>query len=133
MAQELETGGSVSVSSNNNNTIVVTSSDENSTRIIAQVDDITNIDKYGLLQETISIDDKDISQARNIAENKLNDFNRIIEDNFIELLGNDQVRAGRIIELNEPITGLVGRYLVKECTHTFVNNVHKMQLQIEVA
>lgn len=126
MALEIGEGGS------SGNDVVITSSNENSARIIAQVNDLTNISKYGLLQDIYNIDNKDISQARNIAKNKLAELNKIIEDNSVELLGNDDVRSGRILEFNEPITGLIGRYLVKECIHTYNNSIHKMQLQLEV-
>ena len=77
------------------------------------------------------MDSKDIAQARNIAKNKLAELNKIAEDTSIELLGSDAVRAGRILEITEPITGLSGKYLVKECTHTYKNRIHKMSLTVE--
>jgi hypothetical protein len=113
------------------NSILIVSSEEKSTRVAAKAEDSSSIKKYGLLQEIESVDSKDIAQARNIAKNKLAELNKIAEDTTIELLGSDLVRAGRILEIIEPITGLNGKYLVKECTHTYKNRIHKMSLTIE--
>lgn len=90
------------------------------------------IDTYGLLQDVVEVQDKDVAQARNIAKNLLKDFGRIIEDNSIEMLGDDKVRAGRIIEINEPITGMKGNYLVTAATHTVKNGIHLMSLDLGV-
>jgi hypothetical protein len=113
------------------NSIIITSYDEKSTRVLANTQDQTNISKYGLLQDVQSVDDKDIAQARNIANNQLKLLNKIAEDTSIELLGNDQVRAGRILLLEETVTGLSGQYLVKECTQSYSNQIHTMKLNIE--
>jgi hypothetical protein len=88
--------------------------------------------KYGLLQESLSVDDKDYSQVSEIAANKLRELNRISETTSIDLLGDDRVKSGRILAITEPITKLAGYYLVKEATHTVQNSIHKMSLDIEV-
>lgn len=127
--------GSVSVSrsiADLKNSIQIISGSEKSTRVVATSESKESIAKYGLLQEVESIDEKDIAQARNIAKNRLAELNRIAESTSIELLGSDEVMAGRILELNEPITGLKGRYLVNEASHSYSNSIHKMQLSIEV-
>lgn len=90
------------------------------------------IDIYGLLQDVVEVQDKDIAQARNIAKNILRDFGRIIEDNSIEMLGDYKVRAGRILEINERITGMKGNYLVRTVTHTVKNGIHLMSLNLGV-
>ena len=112
------------------NSIHISSNDEKSSRVIAIAEDTSNINKYGLLQEVESVNDKDISKASNIAKNKLNELNKVNEDISIELLGNDIVRAGRILEINNDIFGLSGYYLIKECTHTYNNGIHKMSLNV---
>ncbi|WP_432408563.1 XkdQ/YqbQ family protein [Wukongibacter sp. M2B1] len=113
------------------NSIQITSGNEKSSRIVATAEDTTNIAKYGLLQEVESVDDKDISKATNIANNKLKELNRINEDTTISLLGNDDVRAGRILEVANTIFDLKGQYLVKSCTHTYSNSIHKMSITVE--
>lgn len=113
------------------NSILIVSGDEKSARIEAKAEDSSSIAKYGLMQDVESVDSKDIAQARNIAKNKLEELNKISEDTSIEVLGSDEVRAGRILEITEPVTGLSGRYLVKDCTHTYKDMVHKMSMNIE--
>lgn len=126
--------GSISISrsiQDMKNSIIITSSDEKSTRVYTNAKDDTSINNYGLLQDTQSIEDKDIAQANNIAQNQLKLLNRIVENTSIELLGSDLVRAGRILKIEEKTSGLFGNYLVKDCTHTYNNRIHKMQLNIE--
>ncbi len=113
------------------NSIIITSSDENSTRVYASTQDKASISQYGLIQDVQSADDKNIAQATNIAKNQLKLLNKITENTSIELLGNDNVRAGRILVINEPITGLSGQYLVKECEHNLNNHIHTMKLNVE--
>lgn len=111
------------------NSIIIVSDQENATSVVAHEKDDINIKKYGLLETIEKVNEKDIAQARNIAKNKLKELNRVIESNSIELLGDDRVKAGRILEINEPLTGLKGYYLVKECTHAY-STFHKMQLTL---
>lgn len=113
------------------NSILITSSDEKSSRVVAEAKDDNNISKFGLLQEVESIDDKDMAQARNIAQNKLRELNRIRKDISITLLGDDNVRAGRILEIDNDMFNLKGQYLVKDCTHMYQNRIHTMDLTLE--
>lgn len=113
------------------NSVVVTSQDEKSKRIYAEEKDTNNIVKYGLLQDVLTVDQKDSAQAHNIARNKLKKLNRVKEDISIELLGSDNVRAGRILEIENNNFGMQGQYLVKQCTHTYQNSIHKMSLNLD--
>lgn len=113
------------------NSVIVTSGEETSTSVIATVKDDTSITKYGLLQTNIAVDDKNLPQASNIAKNKLKELNRIIEDVSIDLLGDDNVKSGRILEIIEPITKLSGKYLVNDVTHTYSNSIHTMSLNLK--
>jgi prophage tail gpP-like protein len=113
-----------------NKVIVVADGDE-STKIYAEKADNTNIAKYGLLTEVVTVDEKNAAQARNIASNTLLELNRVGETISCEMLGHDDVRAGRILEMNEPITGIVGQYLIKSATHTINNGIHKVSVELE--
>jgi hypothetical protein len=114
------------------NSILIVSDGEKSTKIISEAKDNKNISKYGLLQEIETVDKKDIAKARNIANNLLSELNKVKEDNSIELLGDDNVRAGRILKVNEPITGIVGEYLITDCKHIVTKGTHKMSLTLGV-
>lgn len=114
------------------NSILITSSDEKSSRIIAKVKDDDNISKFGLLQEVESVDDKEMADAQGIAKNKLKELNRVGEDISIgPLLGDDNVRSGRILEIDNDMFNLKGQYLVKDCTHNYHNRIHTMNITVE--
>ncbi|MCU6709397.1 hypothetical protein M6D81_11845 [Paenibacillus sp. J5C_2022] len=98
----------------------------------ATANDKSLIDKYGLLQHTETIDEEDIAKARTIANNKLKELGRVFEDNSIRLIGHDDVRAGRIIQLNEPITGITGKWLIKSVMHTISGGQHFMDVNLGV-
>ncbi|NLW92366.1 MAG: hypothetical protein GXY34_12305 [Syntrophomonadaceae bacterium] len=110
------------------NSIKITSDD----KVIAEVKDDSLISKYGLLQEVQTADENEKSQARNTAANLLKDLGRIFEENSIEVPGSDDARAGRLISVEEHITGMTGNYLIKDVTHTLKGGIHSMQLSLGV-
>ncbi|QEK13730.1 hypothetical protein FQB35_15495 (plasmid) [Crassaminicella thermophila] len=114
------------------NSIMIVVNNKDSATLVGEAKDETSIKQYGLLQEVQTIDEKDIVQAKNIAQTLLKDLNKIFEDNSIECIGNDDVRAGRILEIIEPITGMNGQYRIISCTHNINNGIHKMSLDLGV-
>lgn len=100
--------------------------------VIAEVKNDNLIAQYGLLQEVQTIENKDIAQAKNIAKNLLKDLGKIFEDNSFEMLGNDNIRAGRLINISEPFTGMTGTYLIKSVNHTVSENIHRMKVNLGV-
>lgn len=115
------------------NKVIVSTSDDKLTTIYAESSDAVNIKKYGLLTEVITVDAKNAAQARNLAKNTLNDLNKAVEDVSLDLIGHDDIKAGRLIDINEPITGIVGRYLIKSASHSETNGIHKVSVQLEVS
>lgn len=115
------------------NTIQVISNKENVVKVSATVSDNKNIKKYGRLQMVHEIDEKEVAAAKHTAQNLLKEYNKIFEENSVELIGNDDVRAGRILNLREPITGMNGNYLIKNVNHTVSGGVHLMALNLEAA
>lgn len=113
------------------NKIVIYSGNEKKVKVVAIAKDDKSISKYGLLADTESVDQKELSQAKNIAKNKLNKLNKVGQNITLELLGDDNVRAGRIIEIDEKDYNLQGYYLVKNSDHVYENNNRKMKLTIE--
>lgn len=112
------------------NSIVVTSDNEKKADKLAEKKSDENIEKYGLLQEVISVNDKNKAQANNIAKNKLKELNKIGRDITIPLLGNDSLRAGRILTINNDLYKLSGKYLIKSSSHTVNNSIHKCSVVI---
>ena len=115
------------------NRVEVVSGDEKTTKIVASASDNNNVRKYGLLTHTETIDEKELGKARTVAANLLKEMNRIKEENAVSLIGNYEARAGRIITLNERITGMSGDYLIKSVSHTYNNGIHLMNLNLEVS
>lgn len=101
-------------------------------KIIAQSKDDKLIEQYGVLQEVKAVNDKDKVQAKNMAQNMLKELGKIFEENSVEMLGNDNVRAGRIMEIEEAVTGMSGQYLITDVTHTLKNGIHRMQVGLGV-
>lgn len=106
------------------NKIVILSGTERNMHEEATVQDDASIDQYGQYTHYEKIDDKDIAQARNIADQKLKELNKIETEMSVTLLGDNQVRSGRCIYIENEL------YLVKSCKHTYNANTHEMELEL---
>lgn len=84
--------------------------------------------KYGRLQKVVKLDKEEKKSAATIAANELKELAKVSEEISIEVIGDDVVRAGRLIKVVEPITGINGTFRIKDVTHTYANGMHKMQL-----
>lgn len=113
------------------NSIKLITGNEEKMRVVANVKNDTLIKQYGLLQEVISIEDKDIAQANRIAQNMLKELGKVFEENGLEMIGHDDVRAGRIIPIEEPLTGMTGKYLITDANHTIKNGIHTVKVGLE--
>lgn len=111
------------------NAVKVVSSGEKSVNVFATVKDDASISKYGLMQKVQTADKKDKAKAGNIAKNLLNELNTVTKSYNVTLLGDDQVRAGRIINFDNPF--MAGSYLVTGCAHNYTQAGHIMQLTLE--
>lgn len=114
---------------NMKNSIQIVSNDD---KLILTRDDNAMINKYGRLQEVVKLDQEEKRSAVQVAQNELKQLSKVVEEASIELLGDDNVRAGRLIEVNEPITGLKGKYLINDVTHTISGAIHIMSLSLGV-
>lgn len=113
------------------NSILVTSNNQDDVSISDEKKDEASIKRYGMLQEIIEVDPKDVSKVRNIAAKKLKELNRIISTASIEILGNDKLGAGKTLEVINEEFNLKGEYLIRSCTHT-LHKIHKVSLELEV-
>lgn len=108
--------------------IILTKDDNYNTVALAQ--DIESGSKYGLLEETFRIDEEDVAKARQVANILLKRLNRVHEKNRITLMGDHKFKAGRIFDVEEPVTGMKGTYMITNCTHTVHSNAHTMDLTL---
>lgn len=112
------------------NSIVLYSGGKENIINIVEVKDSALISKYGLLQETQSVEEKDIPKAKNIAHNLLNDLGHVKQSASITVLGNFDLRAGRTIEVNETMIGLSGKYRIQSASHD-IGIIHTCTLELE--
>lgn len=113
---------------------------KNSIQIVGENDKLVHtendnkmIKKYGKLQKVVQLDQEEKRSAKTIAKNELKELSKVIEESSIELIGDDNVRAGRLIEIDEPVTGLKGKYLILDANHTISSGIHTMSLSLEGA
>ena len=114
------------------NRIVIVSSSEKNQQIVAEKSDAGSVRTYGQITKIEKVDDKKMSQAAEIAANKLLDKNSVKRSFSVTVLGSDAVRAGRMVVFNQPEINLSGAFLVKNCCHEFDGNKHTMRLDLEV-
>ena len=94
----------------------------------AQNDDL--IGKYGLLEDVFKIDAEDEAKAREVARILLDRLGRIQETNGIKLMGDVSFKAGRLLDVTEPVTGIAGQFMILSVKHTLTNQVHTMDLEL---
>lgn len=109
------------------NSIQVVSDD----KVILTKTDSSMIKKFGKLQKTINVDKKKKNEASKNAQSELDELSKVIETGKVILMGDDRVRAGSVIEINEKYTGLKNDYTVKDVTHSLENGIHKMTVNME--
>jgi hypothetical protein len=109
------------------NSIVITKDDQ----VYTSLADAGSVGKYGLLQETISFDGNTLADAKKQAASALQELNRIGEESSFDLLGHDYVRSGRVLQVNETKTGIMGQYIITSTNHTIQNGIHKMNVTLK--
>lgn len=114
------------------NKVVVISSKEKNTQIQATAEDTDSQQIYGTVQKVEKVDDKKVSQAQSIADEILSDKGKIKKSFSVTELGDDTVRAGRLLKFNYPEINLEGVFLVKASTHNYAGLKHTMRLELEV-
>lgn len=111
------------------NSIQVVGNDD---KLVLTKSDDAMINKYGKLQKVVKLDQNEKLSAAQIAQNELKELSKVTEEISIELFGDDSVRAGRLFEVVEPITGIKGTYLINDVNHTISGGIHTMTLGLEV-
>ena len=114
------------------NSILVITQNKEAVRTVGKEQDNESIKKYGMLQEVVTLDEKEFKKANLVAKNELKKLNKITEDFSIDVLGDDKVKSGRVIDIDLPLFNLKGEYLIKESSHTVQNGIHRINLKLEV-
>lgn len=99
---------------------------------VMTLSDQPKINEYGLLQHIEQADeDATAAQMRRLARTTLEELSRVFEETSVTLLGDDRVRAGRLIDLTEPVTGISGRYMISSVDHRVNGRYHVMDVDLE--
>lgn len=114
------------------NSIKLIHTDNDKAKVVTEIQNSNLINKYGLLQEVVSLDKEDLVQAKTIAKNMLKELGKIFEENSITIPGHDDIRAGRVLEIEEPVTGMKGKYLIESAQHTVNNGIHMCNVGLGV-
>lgn len=101
-------------------------------QVLADLKNDTLIKQYGMLQEYRRESNIKAAEARVIAKNLLAELGKLSKEWEIEALGIDDVEAGQMIEVLEPVTGIVGKYYVLTDDHRVNNGVHTMRLALDL-
>ena len=112
------------------NSIVAISSKEKSKSVKSTIQDDESIKKYGLIKKIIKVDDKKQAQTAQIAKKTIQDSNKITEKLSLTLLGDDTVRSGRVIIINDYTVDIHDKFLVTNCKHNYGVN-HTMTLDLK--
>ena len=112
------------------NKVVVMSGKEKSQVVVATAEDKASQKIYGTYVHYEKVDDKKKTQAQTIANNKLKAMAWPSKQFKCTLLGDNYVRSGRILKFNQPNIGLIGEYLVTDCTHSYDAGKHTMDCEL---
>lgn len=112
------------------NRINIITAGSNTYQLQASVQDSAMISKYGLVEETFKINAADVAKSRQTAKVLLERLDRILENNTLTLMGDPAVKAGFLMNITEPITGMTGQYLINHVRHTVDQQIHTMKVEL---
>ncbi|MEK5060477.1 hypothetical protein BK126_04415 [Paenibacillus sp. FSL H7-0326] len=130
MSVPLEADRTRTIESMRNRVKILIEREDSQYEIAASVQNDSLIKKFGLLEDTYKIDAEDAAKAREVARILLGRLARLQETNTLRLMGDSAVKAGRLLDVNEPITGMSGRYMIMTAKHTVSNQIHTMDLEL---
>lgn len=111
------------------NNIIIVSDNEKEIQTYGVAADTKSQNRFGLLTHVEKIQDKDRAKAGQIAKTKLAELSKMKEEINCELFGDDSVRSGRILEFNQPLIDMKGKFLILNCAHKYAPNLHTMALK----
>ncbi|HLO11483.1 MAG TPA: hypothetical protein VK190_04440 [Pseudoneobacillus sp.] len=95
------------------------------------VEDKYAAEKYGVMQAVEEAwDSATVAEMKNIGNTVLASLNEPTITSSIEFLGDITCKTGRIINVEDKLTGMTGKYYITSDNHTWDSGVYKMQLQL---
>jgi hypothetical protein len=115
------------------NRITVTSGNDDNAKVEATAEDTSQQGFYGVLSDNFNVEDKNIAQAQNIANNALANSNKIeysaTLNDMIALKDGDLIKPNRMIYLQAG-SRLNGYYKIKNANHKLQNGLHKASITV---
>lgn len=112
------------------NRVIYSDNNEKSLLRVTQ-EDINSISKYGLLTEIETVDTNKNNNLKKLAQDKLEELNRITEERSLELLGDYRISKGKLIDFNNTDYGLQDTYLITSAKHNIDNEKEVVSVSIE--
>lgn len=109
------------------NSIVITKDEQ----VYTYIADTNSVGRYGLLQEAIAFDGNTLADAKKQALSALRELNRVNEEVSFDCSGDDEIRSGRVLKVNEPKTGINGQFIITSTNHTVQNKIHKVSMTLK--
>lgn len=116
---------------NMRNSITLYSEDNKNIKRQYTVSDKESISRYGLLSDTESVSDNEVSKINNIAGQKLKELNKIEKTLNLDVIGNFELLAGRIMEFKIKELNVSGTYIIKSASHKITSVLHTASLELE--
>lgn len=116
------------------NYVDVITNEENDKSSYAHAYDDNSIKVFGMLCKVLSIDKANTSQAQNVADKYLANYNSTKKELSVTLLdieGCEELKAKRMIPITIAKYGVDGYYKVKSAQHSLANNTHKINVSID--
>ena len=116
------------------NNVSVIASEESDKGVYANARDNNTIGIFGLLSKVLSIDASNASQAQNVANKYLDNYNatkRELTVTLTDVEGCENITAKRSIPISVSKYGVQGYYKVKSAQHTLNNGIYKIAVTID--
>lgn len=112
------------------NRVIYTDNNEKSIKSIESFDN-ENILTYGLLTAVETVDTNKNNNLKKLANDKLNELNKIKEEISKRLIADHRVSKGKLIDFTNTDYGLSGIYLVKSANHELTATAELVDVSLE--
>ena len=93
--------------------------------------DEESIRKYGLLAENYKVSSDEEDNIKELANNELKKKNVLKRELSMDFIGHDNVRAARVIRVEDEYLGINDVYRIRSVSHKIKGNIHTMSCVLE--
>lgn len=117
---------------NMKNAVKVINQKDNGIKVVAYSEDLVGIKKRGKVQKIEFLAKKDNANAKNVADGQLKLLNKVETTFPVTLPGVIECRANKVLQFDDDIIGIKGKFRVKRCRHNINATSHTMDLGLEL-